>query len=361
VHYQAFGLPYDASSDEREKLNEAQSAFDAAKKAARGRNSLVTEVSVAFPLPRKLASVQSNDDASSTDAGSSVIRRIPLLAKFSEESIHGARYLALQYTSTMVRVINVQNLEAPRGEEKHWTIDLSYDIHPVLSSPDKLPFFREGRDINTAIIGGGIIWCRGLKNSINLILITTTAVIVYVMDSQTRTMKKSRVYPHRPATSFWFEAKSRVLVIGSYISNKSDDGNFPKIVMEMKTLFFTENGNIETLPTFVAGSLRETRDEGCVDASARSESSDRRDVVSPTDISLVYLHGDVFCVELGSLGMHCWCLLHTICIAWAFSSVYVLMFSLGSRRGIGFIKMDRANRCIHVRQHVRTRSFVSDN
>jgi hypothetical protein len=75
--------------------------------------------------------------------------------------------------------------------------------------------------------------------------------------------------------------------------------------MDMKTLFFTENGNIETLPTFVVGSLRETKDEGCVDGSARSESSDSKqgNVVSPTDISLVYLHGDVYCVELGSLGM----------------------------------------------------------
>ena len=205
----------------------------------------------------------------------------------------------------MVRIINVQNPELPRSEGKHWTIDLSSDIHPISCAPDKLPSFREGREIKTAIIGGGVIWCKGTNNSLNLILITLSAVIIYEMNLRTGKLSKSRVYPHNTATSFWFEATSRVLMIGSYRQTDTNNST-PKITMEMKTLFFTENGAIETLPTFVVGSLREDDPEEGVDISARSAGSDSKrqgNVVLPTDISLVCLHGDVFCVELGSLGM----------------------------------------------------------
>jgi hypothetical protein len=304
VHYQAFGLPTDTdqTSQTDDESKPSLSVFDAAKNAARGRNTLVTEVSVAFPLPKELASVQSNDGTSFETKKSAT--RLPLLAKFSE-SVNGVRFLALQYTPTMVRVVIVQTPESSRGsgDEKHWAIDLSYDIHPVATAPDKMPSFREGREINTAIIGGGVIWCRGTNHSLNLIVITTTAVIIYEMNVQTRTLAKSRVYPHQTATSFWFEATSRVLLIGCYRSNNLD-GNCPEIVMEMKTLFFNQSGNVESLPTFVVGSLREKdpEEEG-IDTIARSTKSKQSNVVSPTDISLICLHGDVFCVEMGSLGM----------------------------------------------------------
>ena len=90
-------------------------------------------------------------------------------------------------------------------------------------------------------------------------------------------------------------------MIGSYRQNNSNTSS-PKITMEMKTLFFTVSGEIETLPRFIVGSMRkDSLGEGVI-ITAGSDSP-QGNVVLPIDISLVCLHGDVFCVELGSLGM----------------------------------------------------------
>ena len=282
VYYQAFRLP-----DDRNLEKES----DAAEKAVSGTDTLVTELSAAFPLPRELST-------SSMETEQSQSRRVPLLAKFSE-SVDGVRFLALQYTPTMVRIVNIQNPESSSDEySKHWTVDLSCDINPVPCAPHHLPSFSEGKELNTTIIGGGVIWCCGTNNSLNLILITTTAVIIYEMNLLTRNLRQSRIYPHQTATSFWFEATSRVLVIGSYKSNYVDNNRFPDIVMDMKTLFFTDDGSIEILPAFVVGSLRE-RDIESINAADDQSTN----IVMPNDLSLVCLHGDVFFVELGSLGM----------------------------------------------------------
>jgi hypothetical protein len=292
VQYQAFGLPNSDQSQDttnEESDDQQHSAFDAAKRAAKStRNTLSTEISVSFPLPHELANIQNEDDASST--GVPTTRRIPILAKFSE-AISGERYLALQYTPTMVRLVNVT-----KNADKQWTIDLAHDTNPIASPADSLPTFPE-RQIDTTIIGGGIIWCiRGPRQ--NLLLITTNSVILYEISNNTLT--KKQIFPHNHAVSFWYEASSRVLVIGSYKSNPNES-NFPKIVMEMKTLFFTES-SVETLPLFVVGSLRERNADLREGGGKEAEHEEEEDVVLPTDLSLVCLHGEVFCVELGSLG-----------------------------------------------------------
>eukprot|EP00804_Cyclotella_cryptica_P004973 CCRYP_014092-RA/>CCRYP_014092-RA protein AED:0.05 eAED:0.05 QI:98/1/1/1/0.85/0.75/8/1661/914 len=345
VQYQAFGLPddtdqssVDPKQEESSFAHNRQSVLDVAKKAAKSaRNALVTEILVDFHLPRELAIVQSSDDDNtSTKDDKTPSRRIPILAKFSEK-IDGVRFLALQYTPTMLRIINVEHnqSEHTRDNDKHWTIDLSHSTNPVASAPEILHSSRDGKDrgleIDTVVLGGGVVWCKGTNGTLNLILITTAAVLIYEMNISTKNMRKLRFYPHPPATSFWFESTSRVLIIGSYKSHSRGDSSFPGIVMEMKTVFFTENGAVETLPPFVVGSLRENyvndlpvEDISDRDVTPKKDEVEEDDIISPSDLSLVCVHGDVYCVELGSLGCG---------------------------RGIGLIKFDRANRCIHVRQH----------
>jgi len=279
----------------------------------------------------------------------------------------------------------------------HFNIDLSYDAFPVTSKPEKLPNFREGsqRSIfgpkleegikpgTTSIIGGGVLWsARSSENGddnaeLDLIVVTTTSVIVYNMNMTKKKLIKAHVLPHPLAASFWFEASAKTLVIGSYKSNlrqtstveegsgldvsitidrnfSIDDNeehnrqgdssiksvSFPTAVMSMKTIFFSKNSSVvQTLPTFVAGTLREisTDDEDdrhTLQLSLESFGSSKTDnkpnkekesntVVLPTEIFLVRLYDDVYCIELGSLGT--------------------------DKGGIGLTKLDKEANCIHVR------------
>ena len=416
------------------------SAFDAAKKRAAQDNikSLTTEISVSFPLPSGLASVETTKDSPSilsseddetfaTGATEPTVissRRIPILAKFSPK-INGNRFLALQYTATMVRIAPVEgdNTNTRSGSSSapvkrpptmgrrhsfsgkspltkadltggngnnHYTIDLSYDAIPVASKPEELPNFQEGLQVgffgnaapkveegvnpgSTSIIGGGVLWCARGENpdhntSLDLIIVTTTSVLVYNMNLVKRQLVKTSVHPHGLAASFWSEPVSRTLVIGSYKGNaaqsksnrNNDYGNisdssiniddveqscFPTAVMAMKTLFFSKDSNeVEKFPTFAMGAIREVSANPERDRdpqhelhlsletfdSARLEKMRLEDdaesaVVLPTEIFLVYLYGSVYCVELGSLGQG---------------------------RGIGFTKLNREAGCIHVKQQV---------
>lgn len=366
--------------------NKMTSAFDAAKKVAQkgiSKDSLVTEISCTFSLPKQLANSETRFDANDDDTYGTerilLTRRIPILAKFSS-NVNGVRYLALQYTPTMVRIVPVEqpslgtgkNGEGPGGadysnfDNKHWTIDISFDTNPIPSNPDKLPSFREGSARNlfkavsrddgvipgsTSIIGGGVIWCQR-ADTLDLIIVTTTVVLVYNMNMSRKQMTKTLVFPHVPAASFWFEPISRTLAIGSYKSNfpdtlrsseviisKEDNGDsadasgggrktaskFPRAVMEMKTLFFPIDSPVGILPTFAVGTLRESNaQEDGDDPNAAGEGVEE-DVVLPTDLSIVNMYGSVYCVELGSLGYG---------------------------QGIGLTKLDMEGGGIRVRQHV---------
>ena len=443
VRYQAFGLPekrgrhrYNHPQDEdtdsihsfssnnshshNNSTTKVISAFDAAKKAAQQKSlqtspALVIEISASFPLPVPLANVEkkleSDDDDTYGTERVIWVRRIPILAKFSPKansggsgtdngsgsgtiggnSGGGVRFLALQYTPTMVRIATVEgdgvaavasgtlrNLEASKGtphyhsDNKHWTVDLSFDSNPIPTDPDKLPTFREGTSLNlfgkaahrdmegvipgtTVIIGGGVLWCQRMNQTLDLILVTTTSVLVYNMNVSRRQLIKTHVFPHAPAASFWFEPQTRTLVVGSYKSNVPQDGMafsegtkmtgddsdllsaFPPAVMEMKTLFFSRDSTVETLPIFAVGMLREMTVErghsgrGSLSLRSRNnsitsiDSNEDRNVVLPTDLFIVNLYGSVYCVELGSLGYG---------------------------QGIGLTELDREAGCIRVRQHV---------
>mmetsp|Transcript_30246 Transcript_30246/g.60455 ORF Transcript_30246/g.60455 Transcript_30246/m.60455 type:complete len:906 (-) Transcript_30246:1857-4574(-) len=380
VRYQAFGIPdkgYNQQLSIRDFGVSEISTIDAVtSKIQTGGNHLVTEISVAFSLPKQLANVETRLDANDDDTyGTERIllsRRIPTLAKFSPK-VNGLRYLALQYTPTMVRVIPVERPSTgvkgvgedyAKFDNKHWTIDLDHDTNPVSTSPDRLPHFRDSisnrtlfaksvsRDCvipgDTTIIGGGVLWCnRG--DSLELIIVASTAVIVYNLNTTHKPgatqITKTLVFPHVPASSFYYEPISRTLVIGSYKSNDTDKAEtlhreisdtsgslqetkykFPRAIMEMKTLFFPLDAPVGILPTFAVGTLREILvDQGKKNSSTEgSADDDNMHVVLPTDISVVNLYGSVYCVEVGSLG---------------------------SGRGIGLTELDMERGAIRVRQH----------
>lgn len=123
VKYQAFGFPQKPRSlsidngDEEEEEVTIESAFDAAKRNAQEKlKALTIEISVSFPLPLQLATVENTRIDASVMSGNSeeddtimtgqtqqtiaLARRIPILAKFSPKMSNGMRFLALQYTPT---------------------------------------------------------------------------------------------------------------------------------------------------------------------------------------------------------------------------------------------------------------------
>ncbi len=279
----------------------------------------------------------------------------------------------------MIRIAAVEGGQH-HDTDKHWTIDISHDSNPVASTSKKLPnfefgssmtFFNKGKENegitdNTTIIGGGIIWCKRANNVLDLIVVTTTSVLMYSISNEQMTKTQVVVLEH-PAASFWYESQSKTLVIGSYTSNlprnlseSISDGmissenmghahassptvSFPIAVMSMKTLFFRgDSPTYQTLPTFAVGTLREksvadkgqmsskySRDRSNTISSDISEYGVRRSIVEenvvlPTEMSLFNFYGSVYCVELGSLG---------------------------NGQGIGLTELDCDSSCIRVRQH----------
>mmetsp|Transcript_4116 Transcript_4116/g.9069 ORF Transcript_4116/g.9069 Transcript_4116/m.9069 type:complete len:1111 (+) Transcript_4116:67-3399(+) len=314
VQYQAFGLPkhhhhINSQHQRSQKNTDAEnnqgdndkdgsgsvasiyrqpiSAFDAAKKAAQGNlKTLTTEISVAFPLPFLLATmdisdptVMGDDDTLLTDDPTVMaVRRIPILAKFSPKMGGTMRFLACQYTPTMVRIATVEGQNTPVVERRlsggksfnrrlshgseggrksdhktnnlHWTIDLSYHADPIASTPEKMPDFHGGSNRSmfgklieeegvdpgtTTIIGGGVLWSAredtgGDITSLDLIVVATTAVIVYNVNIAKGhvSLVKTQVLPHALAASFWYESVTRTLVIGSYKANPLQDSGASK-------------------------------------------------------------------------------------------------------------------------------------
>lgn len=453
VKYKAFSLPKQneerggsisdlVDPEEEEEKATIESVFDAAKKkkaAQETLQSLTTDISVSFPLPLQLATIENHHQPSVMSEGSeedtyisaqtqqtvALSRRIPILAKFSPKMNNGMRFIALQYTPTMVRIAIVekdiiktsagskqpakarrksfQDISSPfdggDSEDFHFTIDLSYDAYPITSKPERLPKhgleWGSARNLfsgpkteegivsgTTTIIGGGILWCarsspedqeeEKTNTELDLILVTTTSVIVYninVTKKKMMKMTKTQIFPHPMAASFWYESQSSTLVIGSYTSNvrhmssmnegldvsvtidrtfssesedhyKNGGGSvsaFPTAVMEMKTLFFSKDKpTIDALPSFVVGTLREVEDDHDLslqtfDSTTSKSLKNSSAVVLPTQISLVNLYGDVYCVEIGSLG---------------------------SRGGIGLTRLDR-KAGIYVRHQVSSLHWLS--
>ena len=435
VFYQAFGIPKcnplndDVLANAISSMSPppTESAFDAAKQD--NLQALPSDISAWVTLPSELATIETakmdgsiltEDDeyTCATESSLALSRRIPILAKFSPKMENGMRFLVMQYTTSMVRVAMVEGKsdeEKPKTSRRrsslssfplmgelpwegdcknaHWTIDLSVDPFPVTSKPEGMPNFeRSPRTLfgtaskdeegfvpgTTSIIGGGVLWlARGKmqqeENSfLDLIVVTTTSTLVYNMDMMRGQLVKAQAFAHDLAASFWYEPRTRALVIGSYkrvISQNSGitDGvpgdnesqpsfiiedqeiqqqasSFPCVVMSMKTLFFSKvSPLVDTLPIFDVGTLREvaaseedkqhelllTSETFHVDQSemARQERNSESDVVLPNEISLLNLYGSVYCVELGSMG-----------------SVH---------GGIGLTKLDREAGCIYVRHHVR--------
>mmetsp|Transcript_11168 Transcript_11168/g.19085 ORF Transcript_11168/g.19085 Transcript_11168/m.19085 type:complete len:1016 (-) Transcript_11168:33-3080(-) len=374
--------------DTSHKTNNLSAFESAAKKAAKEHKnkSLVTEIAVSFQLPSSLANVENReeqstsgntDDNTTTDDDTTVMlaRRIPILAKFSP-MVNGVRYLALQYTPTMIRIAAVEGGQH-HNTDKHWTIDISLDPNPIASSPkglanfdlgSSMTFFNKSRDKEnegiitgtTTIIGGGIIWCKRANNVLDLIVVTTTSVLLYSINNEQMTKTQVVVLEH-PSASFWYEPQSKTLVVGSYTSNlprnlsesisegmissenmgrgnaSSPTVSFPIAVMSMKTLFFRgDSPTFQTLPTFAVGTLREktVEDKGKTpspqarDGSDNVTSDDRSNVeeniIFPTEVSLFNFYGSIYCVEIGSLG---------------------------NGHGIGLTELDNDSSCIRVRQH----------
>ena len=259
----------------------------------------------------------------------------------------------------MIRIAPVEGGQR-HNTRKHWTIDISNDSNPIASSPKKLPNFDQGTSRSlfkgkenegiivgtTTIIGGGIIWCKRANNVLDLIVVTTTSVLLYSIGNEQMTKTQVVVLEH-PAASFWYESKSKTLVMGSYTSNlprnlseSISDGlissenvgrgnassptvNFPIAVMSMKTLFFRgDSATFQTMPTFAVGTLREKTVENRVVSQRRGSIEDN--IIFPTELFLFNFYGLVYCVEIGSLG---------------------------NGNGIGLTELDSDSSCIRVRHH----------
>ncbi len=286
----------------------------------------------------------------------------------------------------MIRIATVEGGQQQNTDKQHWTIDISLGPNPVPSSPKKLPkydltsssfeeepsrsmaFFNKGKENEgiiagtTTIIGGGIIWCKRANNVLDLIVVTTTSVLLYSIDKEQMMTKTQVVVLEHPAASFWYESQSKSLVVGSYTSNiprnlsesisdgmissenmgrgtasSSPSVTFPIAVMSMKTLFFRgDSPTFQTLPTFAVGTLREktveekgklssrhTRD-GTDNVSSDDRSNGDENIIFPTEVSLFNFYGSIYCVEIGSLG---------------------------NGHGIGLTELDSDSSCIRVRQH----------
>ena len=321
--------------------------------------------------------------------------RVAMVEEQSNDTISGvSRGISRRnsYTATGSSSSAETDAGGPGSNHVHWTIDLSYDAYPVVSKPKQLPHFRSSaRNLfgkapkveGTAIIGGGVIWFSRGENqrddeatSLNLIIVASTSVLVYNMNTVKRQLIKTHIFPHNTASSFWYEPISSTLMIGSYRSNLSQtlragdsekhqaslasfsmgdqedlhegESNeeilFPNAVMSMKTLFFskTDSPLVETFPTFTVGTLREvvsdeveehhelqlsleTFDTAALERIGQEEDPESA-VVLPTEVHLFNLYGSVYCIELGSLGL--------------------------SQGGIGLTKLDKSAGCIHVRHQV---------
>ena len=114
VSYQAFGIPKDSS----------QNLVDTTEQQKPKR--LVPEISASFLLPSSLANEEAEADAATASiAGSDVdgstvsgseSRRIPILAKFSHRMQNGMRFLAMQYSPTLVRIATVEDASNERDD-----------------------------------------------------------------------------------------------------------------------------------------------------------------------------------------------------------------------------------------------------
>lgn len=359
VSYQAYGIPK-GDSQQTPVDSAGQSAFNAAK-AQQKPKRLVPEISVSFPLPSSLAneeagaataSVAGSDVDGSTFSGGET-RRIPILAKFSQKLTNGLRFLAMQYSSTLVRIATVEDAnnekaseqdktpktfikrlsnpkltmaskeEGERTSENHWTIDLSNNnAKPSASKPECLPSNLSDQEKDTAIVGGGVLWnaCStdGKGNeftSLDLVLVTTTSVITYRLEvtKGAHNFVKSQTYPHDLAACFWHEPRTRTLMVGSYKVHELGSESEPRSsVMEMKTMFLPSKvgESPKQFPSFLVGALRQIQESSNARAEPtnvfdHSESmSDIQDekMVLPSEVSLLNFYGSVYCIELGSLG-----------------------------------------------------------
>lgn len=316
---------------------------------------------MSFPLPASLAneeagaataSVAGSDVDGSTFSGGET-RRIPILAKFSQKLTNGLRFLAMQYSSTLVRIATVEDAnnekaseqdktpktfikrlsnpkltmaskeEGERTSENHWTIDLSNNnAKPSASKPECLPSNLSDQEKDTAIVGGGVLWnaCStdGKGNeftSLDLVLVTTTSVITYRLEvtKGAHNFVKSQTYPHDLAACFWHEPRTRTLMVGSYKVHELGSESEPRSsVMEMKTMFLPSKvgESPKQFPSFLVGALRQIQESSNARAEPtnvfdHSESmSDIQDekMVLPSEVSLLNFYGSVYCIELGSLG-----------------------------------------------------------
>mmetsp|Transcript_17028 Transcript_17028/g.35991 ORF Transcript_17028/g.35991 Transcript_17028/m.35991 type:complete len:1026 (-) Transcript_17028:175-3252(-) len=421
VKYEAFGLPKDDTSDKNndgmDDSRHVLSAFDAAKKAAQDNlRTLCTEISVSFPLPWKLATIEmaspsilDDDDTCATDPTVMESRRIPILAKFSPKMSNGMRFLAMQYTPTMVRIATVEGEDptiANRSVNKrpsfrkisssdidgdysanrnHWTIDLSYHAHPITSKPEQMPGFggsarnlfskKKEEGVNpdiTSIIGGGILWsARGVSDdritSLDLIVVATTSVIVYNINITKKQLIKTQIFPHDMAASFWYESTTRTLVIGSYKAsrNPNNGGDEHPLSRSSMSLFSEESQGqdesskdtsfpsavmeMKTLFFSKTSSIVEKLPKFSIGTLREEEAKDEDE-----HHELMLLSGDFNASEeklqQGEDSESSIVLPTEIFLLKLYGSVYCIeLGSMGSGQGIGFTKLDREGGCIHVR------------
>lgn len=391
VSYQAFGIPKDSS----------QNLVDTTEQQKPKR--LVPEISASFLLPSSLANDEAEADAATASiAGSDVdgstvsggeSRRIPILAKFSHRMQNGMRFLAMQYSPTLVRIATVEDAnneeasseqdETPKigrkalikrlsnpklmlmskeedektSENKsvHWTIDLNHNYaKPSASKPGCLPFKPSDQEGTVAIVGGGVLWnacsADGEGNeftSLDLILVTTTVVISYRLEvtKGAHNFVKSQTYPHDLAACFWHEPRTRTLMVGSYKVHElgQSESEHSSSVMEMKTMFLSSKvgDSPKQFPSFLVGALRQIPESSNnnVNSNARMKSMnvfDHSESMSDSQDEKMVLPSEVFLLNF-------------------YGSVYCIeLGSLGEGQGICLTKIDKEKGAIQVRHQVST-------
>jgi hypothetical protein len=264
------------------------------------------------------------------------------------------RYLAMQFSDTMVRIAKIDNEDSDRradipGEHlisdgdaaaaaisKHrrqWTIDLtaSSGEEPILSDPGTMPRlemfgggagavaraagFHARKFLNrrstgsnetdgnatsarSVILPGGMLWvdCRADCHPI-LILVTSRSVLLYKISPKKHLMRRFASFSvPTPIDCFWYEHQARCLMVGSLCR------------------LFEDGENVETFDMRAWSFRRQLREgDGSSDQTQRSNDAcsmtteyEKFTVGKKLDgafsfesISLVSLYGNVFCLAIG--------------------------------------------------------------
>jgi hypothetical protein len=265
-----------------------------------------------FRLPPSLA-IEEHQVVGASPGESLLSRRLPLSTRLSLDH----KLLAIQFSSTLLRIIPLQADKSSKQQHHHWTIDLSASGEPMPSAEHTVPLPRykvhesvSAKDSHI-LPGCGIIWSDHGGNSQDLVVVTTKAVLCYKISLRRNQMAATHSFRHPQASAVWWEPTTRAIVVGSYgpanecqnvrevDKNLSNGTN----CLQLRTflLRFPRKGKSKRLPRFELPPPRRLAPFAVGISTRRlsNHSPGRAEpLVTPADVWLVNLYGDAYMVEV---------------------------------------------------------------